>query len=723
MKFSLFSGSSYRISFCLPVLLIFLSLAVQPAGALAAQPQGLLDEAEQLLDDGNLSAARDKYSAATRSTDRPTRLAGFIGLGRVYRQMPGKRMESLRQLKKASKVDPANTDVLYEIALTGFELGESSGAVIADNALTKLICQDPAYRDAYSIWHEKIRGRSQKNIKKAANCLPGHIALHPELSYIWLDIAFDWFKLFNTENCLAALDSLLKHAPEYKPQERFLLRARCLMDMDDIPGFEAYYRQALKAAESEGDFKRLITEAETIFTPDEAGSLQSLESTEQVATFLGVFWRNKDFDPVTLHNERLVEHYQRLRTAERAYRILTPDGLVNNSDNYLRLVSMPGSTAPVFSEYGSTRGPVLYDYDPLRVFGGRGINLGLDHRGLLYLRHGPPDEIDRVFINETRDGFSLSTTSNAEQWIYNQQKIVFKEGFGTGGYLFWPAIYETFYGIADIEHALNTQTYEDPLPEKPQDYYSAAFLREDGRLDLEFYQSVKVKDSQIAQPPEAKVALYDRSLNELARDSSVSVAAPSPDGDLWLAINSLPVDPEDYSFGLSMALPDVRSAVKSNLHVEPISGQDLALSGIVMGVQPGEDQGVYGRGTVKILPRPSLEFGLDELIETFMEVYNLNPDSDSGREYEVRASVTLIEQDRSRIGKLMEKFRLLGQERGTELTMTFERVSTAESEVVAEHFTINASELIPGLYRLEIEVRDRRNNSRASSVRNFRLVE
>ncbi len=59
----------------------------------------------------------------------------------------------------------------------------------------------------------------------------------------------------------------------------------------------------------------------------------------------------------------------------------------------------------------------------------------------------------------------------------------------------------------------------------------------------------------------------------------------------------------------------------------------------------------------------------------------------------------------------------------SKLTMTFERVSTAESEVVAEHFTINASELIPGLYRLEIEIRDSQNNSRASSVRNFRLVD
>ncbi len=734
MKFSPFAGSPLRTLLCLLALPVLFSLIIQPSQAHTAQPQALLAEADKLLEDGDTGAALKICTAASKSADRQERLAGLIGLGKVYRQIPGKRMESLRKLRQAQAMEPEDMEVLYETALTGFALKESSGATIADNALAKIICQDPRYRDAYLLWRVKNRGRSLENMEKAANCLPSHIASHSELNRLWLDIAYDWFAMFKTENSLAALDSLLGVAPEHKPQERFLLRARCLLEDGDTLAFEDYYRQALRAAEQEGDFQRLIIEAKTIFTPDELSSLKSLGSAKQVATFLRVFWRNKDPDPVTLHNERLVEHYQRLRTAELEYKMLTPDGLVQNSDSYLRLMSMRERPTFVFRTDGVKGEPEPYDYDPVRIIGDKGQAMGLDHRGLFFVRHGMPDNMWREHIKEKGDGFTSTlskplvsnyysgyvTGHNAEIWHYKGTKLTFKRGLGTGGFLIYP---NGGHGQLDIERALNTQTYQDPLPVKPQNFYSAAFRRADNRLDLEFYQSVPVKDSHSAEPPKALVALYDRSLNELARDSSVSVAAPSPDGELWLAVHSIPVDPADYSFGLSVALPDVRAAVKSNIRLEPISGRNLSLSGIVMGVHSEEEQGAYSRGTVKILPRPSLEFGLDELVETFLEVYNLRPGRNGRRQYEVHAIVVLLEQDRNHVGKLLEKFRMLGQERGTELTMEFERSPTTDDFVVAEFFSINTAELLPGSYLLRIEVKDKLNGSRATAERNFRLVD
>ncbi len=721
MRISPCSTSPVRFVFYLPALLLLLSLTIQPAEICAARPQGLLADAAQLPETGDLQAARGKYMAASVSRDRPTRLAGLIGLGRVYRRIPGKRMESFRQLRKAREMEPDNPEILYEIALTGFELKESSGAMIADNALTEIICQDPGYRDAYALWHGKIRGRSLENMEKVAECLPAHIARNPELSHLWLDIAYDWFELFKTENCLAALDSLLESAPRYKPQERLLLRARCLLALGDAPGFEYYYRQALRAAEREGDFSRLIAEAGLIFTPAEAGSLQRLKSKGQVATFFRVFWRNKDPDPVTFHNERLVEHYERLREAERNYRVLTPDGLVGSSDNYLRLMSRT-------TEFAADIGTAEYEYDPAKVFSGRAPDFNLDHRGLLFVRHGPPDVIEDIYIKDSRDGFvenlgkgggGLDIT-NSYVWRYGRSIMIFKSGMGTGGYLYYLSVRPE---TADIERAMNTQTFKDPLPIKPQDYYSAAFHRADGRLDLEFYQSVPVSVSKVAEPPEARMALYDRSLNELARDSSISVAAGSPDGDVWLAVTSVPVKPDLCSFALSLALPEVRSAVKSNIRLEPIDSRELSLSGIVMGVRAEEGQGLYRRGQGELLPRPSLEFTLDELIDTFMEVYNLRLGRDDRREYVVSATIKLIEQDRNQVGKLLEKSRLLGQERGSELTMKFERFPPTEDSVVTERFSINASELIPGVYRLKIEIRDKSSGSRASAERDFKLVE
>jgi hypothetical protein len=66
---------------------------------------------------------------------------------------------------------------------------------------------------------------------------------------------------------------------------------------------------------------------------------------------------------------------------------------------------------------------------------------------------------------------------------------------------------------------------------------------------------------------------------------------------------------------------------------------------------------------------------------------------------------------------------LLGQERKTEMTLRFDRTAEGSSGTVAEHFTINSSELIPGSYELKIEILDWASRRRVSASRNFKLVD
>ena len=702
-------------------MLLFLTTILIPVHNLSASSTSLLAEADRLLDEGNLWAAIGKYRVACTSSDHDTRLAARIGLGRVYRQIPTKRLFSLRHLRLAQKIEPGNLDVLYEIALTGLRLDFSSGKSIADDALTEIICQEPDYRDAYKFWRGEIIGRSMSNMEKVAKYLPEHIAHEPLLNYLWLDIAYDWFFMFKTDNCMAALDSLLKVAPEYKPQEQILLRARCFLSNGDKDSFEEYYNQALKAAEQERDFYRLIAEAELIFIPAEDSILQSMQTAAQVAGFFNVFWKNKDPDLTTPCNERLIEHYERLREAEFKYRILTPNGLVNNSDDYLRLMSRT-------NEFAGDIGTASYKYDPAKVFRRRSSDINLDHRGLLFVRHGPPDGIERIYIYDRRDGFLENLGKgpedldipNSSVWRYGNNTMIFKSGKGTGGYMYYPSVSPE---TADIERAMQSQSFRNPLPMKPQDYYCATFLRSDGKLDLEFYQSLPVKDSKVTDPPQAVMVLYDFSLNELVRKENASVAAYSPGDSVWLALTSVPVDPSDYVFALSLTLPDIRAAVKNVYHLEPISISDLSTSDIVLGVGTGGELDTYSRGEVELLPRPSLEFSLDEFVETLFEIYNLKKDPAGRSEYLVSVTIKLIEQDRTQIGKLLEKFRLLGQERGIELTMEFERTYTADSLAVVESFTINTSELIPGNYLLIIVIKDKLSGDRIGVQREFKLVD
>ena len=295
-------------------------------------------------------------------------------------------MESLRWLKKATVTDPASCEAFYQLALTALQLGQSSGAIAADNALTSLVCIDPSYKKAYYIWRNEIRSPSLENLEKAAECLPPLIDQGPRAEP---DMAGhrvgSLFPLRNLQEPRSP-GKAGTGCSGIQAQDRYLLKARCMLELGDSLEFERLYNKALDAAEQENDFRRIEEEAELIFTPNETAALNRETTAERKAAFFRVFWRNKDPDPVTPHNERLLAHYTRLRVAEKDYKLLTADGLMQTSPNYLRLMNLKNELA----EYPSDIGHALYEYDPVKVWYGRNDKITIDHRGLIYVRHGPP---------------------------------------------------------------------------------------------------------------------------------------------------------------------------------------------------------------------------------------------------------------------------------------------------------------------------------------------
>lgn len=661
-----------------------------------------LRRAELRLEAGRTEEAEADYNYLLRSESCVIRSQAHLGLGRILRGLPNKQMLAVKEYKLAVMVDPQNPEALYQLAQLGFELGEASGIEIADNALTDLILLDPDYRGSYSLWRQKIQGHSIDNRYKVYSGLQKYIPMHPEKSGLWLDIAHDWFNLFETGNCLEALDSLERSAPGHKIQDRLLLRARCLLDRERPDSFENLYHQALAAAERNGDFNTLLREAEVIFVPREQASFDRLRSAAEKADFFRVFWLNKDFDPTTVHNERLLEHYRRLRAAQKKYSVLSPDGLVQNSENYLRLMSRPTEELNL-----DGKDPFLdtyrYDYDPVRVFGDRGAGLGLDHRGLLYVRHGSPSFVEKIFIKDPRDGMVETlggkNSYNADKWYYGSNFFIFKSGLGTAGYLYWPSIDRE---VGDIEQAMKTQTFTDPLPVLKLEHYCAAFLAENGVTDLEYFSSAPIEAAKASKPPMSRLVLFDRVLNEKARDSVAATPINRAGRNEWLAMNRLTVQPEDCFFAVALDLARRRAAANGSLHIGRLRGDSLCVSGIILGDPPQPGLRLRSHGDGSILPRPSRKFSPQERISVYCEVYGLAPADSTGRDYSEKVIVSLVEEHKSLL-----KSALFGrQKRSSSLSLSFERRAGTLEGAAAEQFEIDASQLKPGLYNLAIEVRD-----------------
>ncbi len=634
----------------------------------------LLARGRLYLEQGNLKNARRDFTMATGDKDPAIRAKAHIGLGDIYRRMPKREWQAIKEYRIAIMVDPTCYEAYYAIAETGFELGQTDGYRAAAKALAELVCMDPAYRDAFILWWEKILDQSDDELRNVANCLEDFIADHPEKSSLLLYVAQIRFNLNEIENSMVALDKLKTACPEHKPLECSLLEARCLLELGDTLGFENNYAEALKYAEKNDNFARLFQEAETIFHPAEYKKWAALKTPAEKAVFFRTFWKNRDPDPISSHNERLIEHYLRLSEAKKMYMELTPHSLFRTSQNYYRF------RAPTATSYN-------YDQD---IWWNRNRDLVLQQRGLFFIRHGKPDLVLRGDIDNPFD-----------VWCYGPAYFPFDRYNG----IYIPA---SFYGVGNIEKAMETESFEDPLEVLEQEYYGVDFKGQNGKKEIEFYQTLPVKDSEV-ETLEATVAVYDTTWTELASNKSMSTKVKVGNDSLWFAVNKVSIKPGKYIYAVRMDVPGHRVVRRQSFNSLPYSKSRHDLGGIVLGSTPQPDQQVHQRLGVNILPRPSLSFRQGEDIMVYFEVYNLKKDQQGNRSYSENVTVTLLKEKVNILKRLFRRKKPIGS-----LTLTFDKEPAKPSGPVPEYFNIDTSELVPGSYRLILEVNDNNRHIRPS---------
>ena len=661
--------------------------------------EALLERGQLNLAAGDLDAARVDFNNALFSKSPEIRARAHIGLGDIFLSMRNRAMQAVAEYRLALRADPSSREACFALSQAGMEIGQGRGYRIASQALVKLICLDPCFRDAYTFWHEKILDKTEDELRSGTTCLEKYVEGHPEKSTWLFNLAGYRYWLEDIDKALENLARLEKACPEYKVPERLLLQARCLLELEELGGFERSYHDAINAAEKTGDFHRLVVQAEAIFNSTESRKAEECQSAQDWAVFFRKFWKRRDPDPLTPQNERLIEHYRRLRKAEKLYHVFNPyPSRFNTSRDYNRLISIKLGKSP------TDTGPLDHDPD---LFFNRCRELGLDQRGLLYMRHGPPDEVR--LPEPPEDG---PPPLSAEVWRYGPAFFPFEKIFGAGGeYLFVPLYVR---GVGNVKKAMETESFHDPLPAAETQGYWTYFKGQGQELEVEFYQSAPVETAPKAPDPRSALAIYDTTWSELTRDNSVSARIKSPSGNDWIAVNRASSLPGHYFFALGMDIPGHRAVLRQSIEMEPFADNNFDLSGVILGSPPESKTKVHSRLGVNILPRPSLQFATDEIITVYFEVYDLEADPEGRRAYLEKVTVSLIKEDKSKLAGLLDAINPWGKKRAASLSLTFNRNPEGSTGVVAEHFTIDTSELVPGNYNLLIEVLD--NNSRQTAL-------
>ncbi len=691
-------------------------LAQNPADHSALVKRGWL---YIVLEDKNKAVV--DFQAALYSESDSLRISAYTGLAWCNLILAKRRAESLKYLRKALAVDSHSTEALYAKA-TIMLAGEptTDDVRVAKRALFTLLETDFGYRDSYRIWRELVEDRTDAEIGRVAALLSTYLASYPDSAAWRLELAWDRYLVESPQAALVELEILEQNNPDFSHPEKYLLAARCKLETLDTLAFQSLYWQAVSLAGQTGGFGRLITDASTIFIPDDEEKYTQAVADGTLQKFLHYFWANVNPAKINPLNLRLAEHYFRLAVAQRNYRLQQPHNRFNKSENANRLMGFQGAVSDHHSE---------------KISFSSGYLAGLDHRGLLYMRYGPPDNfknhhlIQNLKIKHAIAKRFVSKLGNPfEVWYYDSLPFVFEQLPLVGEFISRPLSIVGVVGYApthgdvptltppssgDMQKAMARQRFAIPGINESMDYYVAQFAAPgmDG-IEIEIYQDEILPENMV--PTIAEAASYDTLWVEQERNESGFFHIPGEKDNRWVAVHSLSYPPGEAKYAIRFAAGEETWNGRGDLDMIAFDSTFLELSAIVLGLDPPDDASPsHERQGIRFIPRPSFRFKRGERIRVYLEFYNLASGPGSKRSYREYVDVIRYEGDRSFLGRitgsLIGMLTFGGDKEGAEIRHKFDREAPPGDGPVAESFLLDSSELIPGNYRLLIEARDNVN--------------
>ena len=607
------------------------------------------------------------------------RAESLMGVGRVEFARPViGRYPALDAFRAAARLVPTDPEPLYWQMKVGFYLGSDEGDVLAREAIIQMLALTPDYRDVWerfeTLYHNpKIWRRADRALAKHPHD-PVAIERRAELA-----IAL--------EEPLRA-DSLLAEVKPSVPV--YLARAEASFQTGrDALGY-AWYDSALTHADDDST-GAMWDAVWMIATPRE---MRAQDSTPPGARrqFFERFWATRDPNLLTPGNERIAEHFRRFDYARRYFRLLHPLNLYHRSPRYRTVVeSYQRDFLQQVAQQDSEPYPG-FEGDRLLAASRQlpGIPAGeatssalagFDARGLIYLRHGPPDQLLRGFLDPLQPLGRGGNPLDLEGWLYHTPQgtltIGFRRGSGTGvfsggDFVFLPMNRRQ---VRSTEVALRTDQTAIPAPLEAH-AWSAFFKSAELGLTDAYYK---------ADGDSAAVVLWD------ADDRALRASGPG--------LLQVTVPPGAYALGLDVVAGGVLGRARREATIPRFSLVDLGLSSLALAPATSLlDREAALRGMPADLVYPA-----DTPLSAYLEVYGLTADPTGRSQYRVRYE---FEPVRSLPTRLVSGAR----------AVVFEFDRSADASRAIERIVIEPDKLPAGRYRVTVVVTDLQRNVKSRSA-------
>ena len=550
---------------------------------------------------------------------------------------------------------PGDPEPWYWKMRVGKFLGSADGESLMRSGIRGVLERDPSHRDVWTYWNDVYHDAG--HLRTVAEILAEHAG-----------------------NPLADLRRaiLLTEAEEYASADTVLnrlvaegrddgtvwaVRAQSALEAGDTTNGLEYYDKALSRAAT--DTLQILWQQVAPIAWEEEDSLWAITPAEDREAFLRGMWARREPDITTRYNERIVEHFERLRHARENYRLLHPLSRFHYSPERRAYIGL-GQERWVTEEairLGPRAGRSFLEDDlQLRNFGvgllsvpepdsiTRYRKFGMDGRGLIYLRFGEPDR-------------RLTSNRGVEAWDYK-----FGDGYARitiarattvrgGDMILFPTNRGELYNTVNMLSSDRTSLDADLVIEA-----WVAFFR--GALEGEQLVYVGVNGDT------SGVAVWDDQWVEVQR-----VRGSPP--------HVLPLRRGYYALGVDRREGDKLGRLRTEVNVPTLWRGSLALSSLLIGIS---EDSAYGRNDVARTMPANRQYPAGTPLALYTEIYGLSANEDGMSYYGVTYA---FEPDRG--GRLF--------------SLSFDRVIQA-SEIVPERVTVQPDELPPGRYRVRLTIED-----------------
>jgi len=728
----------------LPVALICAPAAAQESGAEA------FAAGRAALASGDAWRAQGQFERALR--EGYSRADGYRALADAWLALDNRLFYARDALERSLAARPDDVSGWYLLADINLRLDGGDADARARRAFHEVFRLDPWYQDGWERWSRMYL--DVEDLVAVAEIFEERLrpSYEPRLALRRIDVLFD----------AGAHDAAWEAVEEFRrrvKEEAYLSRLSYLAGVvQAAQGREAegydYYVNGLAFARTAEDVELYWKDVAPLASEEEVESWASWSVPEKVQ-FLQGWWAQRDPLPFGEVNERWVEQMRRIRVAREHFRWKKP--IVKE-----KLVALGGV------DFGLPALAARLDDRPL------------DDRGLLYLRHGDPDDragpgvdecgfwyYDReglpgdgdIAINFSRgeafgSGPDPGAFPGAGAVVFRNNDCVFTtvpttpkgfEHFAPGRESLLPLDRPRVIEEArkDFAVGLSTDSYPYVIEHRiPLDAVPANFSYFVDGTDVALYFSVPLPAIRLQDDRtryRKGLVLYDPAWREVARESADMDALIARrgverkgDDELYLVdLFRMRVEPGIYHFALQV--DDLRGdgvgVIKGDLHVRRFAPTALALSDPVLstGVIEGGRVPRFQRYGRVIVPLPSRRFLRDQPIVLYYEVYNLQPDERRFDTFRVDYTLRAERLDRNAVRRF---FGALGglvgvREEEHAVTLSFERQGPhPDRGIWPEYVSFDTAALPPGEYALDVVVTDHAFHDRqARETATFTIVD